>query len=78
VFIEFGPKVFSIPFMSCIAPGEGLAAGMGISIFCGDAPGVAAGMGMLISMLGFGEACGFGDAAAGICMPGMFICMDGD
>jgi hypothetical protein len=50
---------------------------MGISIFCGDAPGVAAGIGMLIFMLGCGEACGFGDAA-GICMPGIFICMDGD
>ena len=48
-----------------------------ISIFWGDAPGDALGIGMFISILGCGEACGFGDAV-GICIPGMFICVGGD
>ena len=49
------PGIPSMPF----APGEGLAAGMGMFIFCS------------------GEAWVFGEAA-GICMPGIFICVCGD
>jgi len=48
-----------MPFIPPIVPGEGLAIGMGMFIFCS------------------GEPCGFGEAA-GICIPGMFICVWGD
>jgi hypothetical protein len=34
--------------MSCIGLGEGLAAGMGMLVFAGDAAGVAAGIGIFI------------------------------
>ncbi len=68
-----------MPGICPIGLAEGLAEGMGIfiSIFWGDAPGDALGIGMFISILGCGEACGFGDAV-GICIPGMFICVGGD
>src|SRR6266705_2066149 len=79
-----GPLFIFIPLVSMpgicpIGLAEGLAEGMGIfiSIFWGDAPGDALGIGMFISILGCGEACGFGDAV-GICIPGMFICVGGD
>src|SRR5713101_8136899 len=59
MFIGPIPGMPSMPFIPLIAPGDGLAAGIGMFIFCS------------------GEACGFGEAA-GICMPGMFICVCGD
>src|SRR5882724_3339126 len=73
IFIEPIPCLVSMPGMFPIAPGEGLAPGVGIfiSIFCGDAPGDPEGIGMFISIF-CGEACGFGEAD-GICMPGIFI-----
>src|SRR5437016_11777883 len=72
IFIEPIPCLFSMPGMFPIAPGEGLAPGVGmcISIFCGDAPGDAEGIGMFICIF-CGEAFGFGEAE-GICMPGIF------
>ena len=75
IFIEPIPCMFFIPGIFPIAPGDGFAPGIGmfISIFCGDAPGEAPGIGMFISIFCGGEACGFG-RAAGICIPGMFIC----
>src|SRR2546425_2882035 len=75
MFIEPIPGMFFMLGIFPIAPGEGLAPGIGmfIPIFCGDAPGDAAGIGMFISIFCCGGACEFGDAAR-ICMPGMFIC----
>jgi len=71
MFIEPEPGMFSIPFIFSIAPGEGLAPGIGIFIpgmficVCEDAAGWAPGEG----------------EARGICIPGMFIsifCGDAD
>src|SRR5437016_4182351 len=63
MFIGPIPCLFSMPGIFPIAPGEGLAPGIGIFIpgifICGDAAGCA---------LGEGEACG-------ICIPGIFICI---
>src|SRR6266852_2894354 len=72
MFIEPIPGMPSMPFIPLIAPGEGLAPGIGMLIFCSGEP------------CGFGEADGIcmpgificicGDAegeAAGICIPGM-------
>ena len=50
--------------------------GMFISIF-GEALGDGDGIGMFISIFCCGEDWGFGEAA-GICMPGIFICICGD
>ena len=44
---------------------------------CGEAPGDGLGIGMFISILSCGDACGFGEAV-GICMPGMFIGICGE
>ena len=58
ISIEPIPGMFPMPFIPPISPGEGLAMGIGIFIFCSGVP------------------CGFGEAA-GICMPGIFICVCG-
>src|SRR6266480_4501293 len=76
IFIELIPGMLPMPFIPA-APGEGLAAGIGMFIcVCGAAEGEACGIcmpGMFICVCGDaeGEACG-------ICMPGIFICVWGD
>jgi hypothetical protein len=74
IFIERIPGMFSMPFIPPISPGEGLAAGIGIFIFCwGETSGLGEAAGICIpgiSIFSWGE--GLGDAA-GICMPGIFI-----
>src|SRR5712691_9730767 len=73
---ELIPGMPSMPFIPPIAPGDGLAAGMGIFIFCsgeacgfGEADGICM-PGMFICVCGDAE----GDAC-GIRIPGMFcIC----
>src|SRR5205814_7830694 len=75
IFIEPMPGMPSMPFIPPIAPGEGLAMGIGIFIFCsGEACGFGEATG--ICMPGI-FICVCGDAegeAAGICIPGIFIC----
>jgi hypothetical protein len=65
VFIEFVPSVFSMPFISCIGLGEGVAAGMGMFVFIsGVGDGNGAGMfmpGMSAIILGEGDGDGLGD-----------------
>jgi len=76
MFISPVPDLRSMPFISPIALGEGLAAGIGIfiSIFPGKAAGEGAAIGIFISICE-GEACAVGEGeAAGICIPGIFIC----
>src|SRR5207247_1253792 len=76
IFIESIPAMFPVPFIPPICPGEGLAVGIGIFIFCSGEPcglGEAVGIcmpGMFICVCGDaeGEACAMG-------MPGMFICI---
>jgi len=73
VFIEFIPGIFSMPFIPLISPGEGVAVGMGMFIFCSGGPcgfREAVGMGMPGMFMVCGEAEG---DAVGICMPGIFI-----
>src|SRR5512138_2779666 len=64
--ITISGPMFILPFMSM----------PGISRI-GLAEGLAEGIGIFMSIFGFGEACGFGDGV-GICIPGMFICIFGD
>src|SRR6266705_4153051 len=75
IFIEPMPGIPSMPFIPPIWPGEGLAAGIGMFIFCsGEAAGICM-PGMFIWVCGDAE--GEVDGIC-ICMPGMFICVCGD
>src|SRR6266849_5974096 len=79
ISIEPIPGMFSMVFIPPISPGEGLAMGIGIFIFCsGEACGFGEAVG--ICMPGI-FICVCGDAegdACGICIPGIFICFCGD
>src|SRR5712692_6974972 len=89
MFIEAIPGMPSMPFIPPIAPGDGLAPGIGMLIFCSGEPcgfGEADGIcmpGIFICICG-GEEGGvadcFGDdkGLAGIFIPGMFIWIWGD
>src|SRR6266850_4438585 len=74
ISIERVPGMFPMPFIPPISPGEGLAMGIGIFIFCSGTPcgfGEAAGIcipGICIGVCGDGE----GDDC-GICIPGIVI-----
>jgi len=75
IFIEPIPGIPSVPFIPPIWPGEGLAIGIGIFIFCSGEPcglgeefGIMAGIFIWVWGDAEGDACG-------ICMPGMFICI---
>src|ERR1700675_3191139 len=74
IFIEPIPGMFSMPFIPPLSPGEGLAVGIGIFIFCsGEACGLGEADG--ICMPGI-FICVWGDAegeACGICIPDMFM-----
>jgi hypothetical protein len=78
-FIDPIWDVLSMPFISPIAPGEGLAVGIGMFIFfSGDACGFGEAVGIGIPGI-FICVCGDGEGEAdGIGMPGMFICICGD
>jgi hypothetical protein len=79
IFIEPIPDVPSMPFISPIAPGEGLAVGIGMFIFCsGEASGFGEAVGICMPGM-FICVCGDGEGeACGIGMPGIFICVCGD
>ena len=79
VFVGPMPGIPSMPFIPLMSPGEGLAIGIGMSIFCpgevcgfGEADGICM-PGIFICVCGEAE----GDACR-ICIPGMFICICGD
>jgi hypothetical protein len=79
ISIEPVPGMPATPFTFSDAPGfispglsPELAAGMGMSIFSGEATGDAAGIGIFISFFCCEEVCGIGEVA-GICIPGIFI-----
>ena len=66
------PGIPSMPFISPVAPGEGLAVGIGIFIFCS---GEACGFGEVVGICMPGMfICGDAEGeAVGICIPGI-IC----
>ena len=76
IFVEPIPGMFSMPFIPPISPGEGLAVGIGIFIFCsGEACGFCEAVGFCIPGM-FICVCGDGAGeACGICIRGMFICI---
>ena len=66
----------SLDFMPVIVPGEGLAIGIGVFIFCsGEACGFGEAVGICMPGI-FVCICGEGEGdAGGTCIPGMFcIC----
>src|SRR2546430_13466943 len=78
MFIELIPGVLSMPFIPPISPGEGLAIGIGMFIWCsGAACGFGEAAGIFIPRVILCDGPGEGDAV-GICMRGIFICVCGD